>query len=302
MARRDKEFWESKLQNNRTFIHYYDILMSYAISLFEWSNLPETVDERFLELTLYADGKAVFFKDPVLGHLALQTMIGGKLDVYRIPNDRTAFATNGYNNRLTADDSVIIFNNRIHTNTMTGIEFYAKKLAEIDRIIDINAKAQKTPILITCDEHERLTMLNLYKKYEGNEPFIFGDKNLNTQGITCIKTDAPYLCDRLHDLRNDYWNEAMTFLGIINAPIQKRERLIASESASSQGSIYAMRYSRLEARKDACDKINKMFGLNIDVDYRPDFRADDINVMAVADEEIGGGFQKQNNGKQVWKS
>lgn len=272
-------FCESAYMNNRTYLQYYNRLTELALSMFEWNNLPESVDQRFLEMCLFSDGMCVFFKDEVLGHLALQCMIGGNLDVYRIPMERTAYATNGYNKHLDKSDSVIIFNNYLHTNSMLDIEMFAKRLYNLDRAIDVNANAQKTPVLIQCDETERLMMKNLYKQYEGNEPFIFGSKELNAKGLTVLKTDAPYVADKLYELKTQLWNEALTYLGISNTNVTKKERLISDEVIRSMGGVIASRYSRLESRRQACEQINKMFGLDISVEYRADYREADDKVM-----------------------
>lgn len=294
-TKKDKtgNFWDSMKMNNRTYIQYYNRLTELAISMFEWKNLPSTIDSRFLELTLFADGMAVFFKDEVMGHLCLQCMISGRLDVYRIPMERRAYASNGYNEKLGAEDSVLIFNNYIHTNSMLDVEMFSKRLYNLDRIIDVNANAQKTPIFIQCDENQRLTMKNLYMQYEGNEPFIFGDKNLNSKSLTVLKTDAPYVADRIYELKTQIWNEALTYLGISNINIQKKERLITDEITRNQGGTIASRYSRLEARRNACDKINEMFGLNIEVNYREDFQQAGEDEVGSKDEvgkdTTGGG-------------
>ena len=154
---------------------------------------------------------------------------------------------------------------------MLDVEMFAERLYNIDRAIDVNANAQKTPVLITCEESQRLTMINLYKQFEGNEPFIFGNKALDVNGLKVLKTDAPFVCDKLYQLKTQYWNEALTYLGIANINTQKKERMITDEVARNQGGTIASRYSRLNARKQACEQINKMFGLNIDVEYREDF-------------------------------
>ena len=279
-------FWDSALLNNRTYMQYYQRLTELSISMFEWKNLPETVDERFLELCLFCDGMAVFFKDEVLGFLCLQCMINGQWNVYRIPINRRAYATNGYRKDLTDKDSVIIFNNYLHTNSKLDVEMFARRLYDLDRSIDVNAKAQKTPVIIVCDENERLTMKNVYKQYEGNEPFIFGDKKLNTEGVKVLKTDAPYVADKLYQLKTNYWNEALTYLGISNTNINKKERMISDEVTRNMGGVIASRYSRLETRRQAVDKINDMFGLNIEVNYRPDYReADDELMLSGATED-----------------
>ena len=270
--KRDTQFIESAYMNNRTYIQYYNRLTELALSMFEWKNLPKTVDQRFLEMCLYSDGMCVFFEDEVLGYLGLRCMIGGRLNVYQIPTDRKAYATNGYQKNLDGTNSVIIFNNYLHTNSMLDVEMFSKRLYNLDRAIDVNANAQKTPVLIQCDESQRLTMLNLYKKYEGNEPFIFGSKGLDANGIKVLQTGAPYVADKLYELKTQIWNEALTYLGISNINVVKKERMITDEVTRNQGGTVASRYSRLETRRQACKQINEMFGLDIWVDYREDFQ------------------------------
>lgn len=277
--KKDKEFWESGSLNNYTYRQYYNRLVELAISMFDWQNLPDSVDPRFLELTLFTDGQAVFFKDEVLGFLCLQNAMSGDFDVYRIPRNRRAYAVNGYNKELNEKDSVIIFNNYLHTNSMLDTMMFSKRLYNLDRVIDVNANAQKTPILIQCDENQRLTMQNLYMQYDGNRPVIFGDNNLNPNSIKVLQTGAPYVCDKMYQLKTQIWNEALTYLGISNVNFAKKERMISDEVIRQQGGTIASRYSRLEARREACEQINRMFGLDIWVDYREDYREADDELM-----------------------
>lgn len=255
--------------------------------MFEWKNLPNSVDSRFLEDCLFRDGFCVFFKDEVMGYLCLKTMIGGELDVYNIPKTRTAYASNGYNRTLNKDNSVLIFNNMLHNNSVTDIKMFARRLYECDRTIDVNVKAQKTPMMITCDENQRLTMKNLYAQYEGNEPFIFGGKDLDLKKIQALTTGAPFVADKVHETKMQIWNEAMTYLGISNVSMVKRERLVTDEVSRNMGSVVMSRYSRLNERKEACKKINTMFGLNIDVEYRNDIQAYDDEDLAPTTKEEG---------------
>lgn len=296
MGVKNKQFWESARMNNGTYRQYYNRLVELAISMFEWKNLPDTVDPRFLELTLFTDGQAVFFKDEELGYLALQNAMNGDFDVYRIPINRRAFAVNGYQRKLTNKDSVIVYNNYLHTNSQLDADMFARRLYNLDRAIDVNANAQKTPVLIKCSQEERLTLLNVYKQWDGNEPLIMGDKGLNTNAMTVLKTDAPYVCDKLYQLKTQIWNEALTYMGISNINTQKKERLITDEVTRNQGGTIASRYSRLNARRDACKKINDMFGLEIWCDYREDYQTvdngnDTVNGEPNSDGEGGEVFE-----------
>jgi hypothetical protein len=286
--RKRTNFEESAVTNTLTYMQYLRRLMELSMSMFEWKNLPSTVDPRYIELRLFETGSVVFFKDDVLGELCLDCIQQGNFDVYGNPITRRAYSCyNNYQKVLNDKDSVIIWNNYLRTNSVTDIQLYAKRLWDLDRSVDVNAKAQKTPILIQCNEKQRLTMKNLYMQYDGNTPFIFADNNIDINGIKAISTQAPYVADKLYQLKNQIWNEALTYLGISNLNINKQERLITDEVSSSQGSTISSRYSRLECRRQAVEKINEMFGLDIEVDYRKDYQDIDLN-MPSGDGTIGG--------------
>lgn len=267
------QFEESALLNNITYMQYFNRLTELAISMFDWQNLPPTVDPRYIELHLFQNGSMVYFNDDVVGNLCLDCLPNGNFDVYGNPVNRRAYSSyNNYQRDLNENNSIIIWNNYLRTNSITDIKLYSKRLYLLDRIIDVNANAQKTPVLVQGTEKQRLTLLNLYKEFDGNAPFIFGDKNLDLNALKCLNTGAPYVADKIYQLKTQIWNEALTYLGISNISIQKKERLITDEVTRNQGGTVASRYSRLQARREAVDKINAMFGTNIRVDYREDFK------------------------------
>lgn len=254
--------------NNASFSYYYYRLMDLAISQFEWSNLPDSVDERFLEKTLFLYGNAVYFNDEVIGDLALQCTLSGDFDVYGIPKRRRAYAINGYQRSLSDKDSVLIYNNQLHINTEPVIWHFATRLWDLDRTIDVNARAQKTPILLKGSEQQQISLTNLYEQYDGNKPVIYGDSNLSVDPIQVLKTDAPFVADKIQELRNQIWNEAISFLGISNIAYQKKERMVTDEVMRQMGGTIASRNSRLEARRQAAEAINKMFNHDIEVNFR----------------------------------
>lgn len=273
MGRRKTYFDESAILNNRTYVQYVNRLTELAISMFEWTGLPESVDSRYIELHLFSNGCMVYFDDEVMGNLCLDCTYNGRLDVYGYPILRRAYSSyNGYNRLLKNSNSVIIWNNLLHIPSEADIRAYARRLWMLDRIIDVNANAQKTPILVQGNEKQRLSLVNLYQEYDGNAPVIFGDSSLNTEGLKSISTGAPYVADRIYELKTQIWNEALTYLGISNINIQKKERLITDEVTRNQGGTVVSRYSRLEARRQAVERINDMFGTNIKVNYREDYQ------------------------------
>ncbi len=284
------EFEDSALMNDRTYMQYFNRLTELSISMFEWKNLPDTVDPRYIELHLFETGCMVYFKDDVIGDLCLDCIVNGRLDVYGNPVTRRAFSGyNNYNKMLSIDDSVIIWNNYLHTNSILDVKMFARRLYMLDRIIDVNASAQRTPVLVQGTEKQRLTLLNLYKEFEGNAPFIFGDKNLDLNSLKVLNTNAPYVADKLYDLKTHIWNEALTYLGISNISNVKKERMITDEVNRNLGGTIASRYSRLESRQEAVEKINKMFGTDISVEYRDDFQYMNTEMNS---EEMDGDYDE----------
>lgn len=268
MGKRKTLFDESLCKNVRTYQQYLDLLIEMSISSFQWKNLPETVDARYMELELFTSGCLVYFNDDVIGNLCLNCITSGQFDVYGYPILRRAYSRyNNYQKMLKSSNSVIIWNNYMHTNSQTNIDGFARRLANIDRIIDVNVNAQKTPVLIQGSDKQRLSLMNLYKEFDGNTPFIFGDKSLDLSSLRAISTQAPYISDKLYELKTKIWNEALTYLGITNVSYQKKERMVTDEVLRSQGGTIANRMSRLNSRRESADRINNMFGTNIEVNF-----------------------------------
>lgn len=265
MGRRRKTNFSASLRmNGFSYMMYYNKLSEIALTTFEWDNVPDEIDVRFLELMLYENGHCLFFRDDLIGYLTLNFAGSNKLDVYRNPTERRVVADNGYQNTLDKSNSVIIYNNYLRNPSCIDMEYYAMRLWDLDNIIAVNANAQKTPILVQASEEQRLSVLNVYKEYDGNSPVIYGDKNLDLNCLKVMKTDAPFVADKIYNLKKEIWNEALTTLGI-NFNVEKKERLVTGEEEDSRGATNAMLNTRLKARLNAVKEINNMFGLDISV-------------------------------------
>lgn len=265
--------WAASQQNILMFNYYYDMLKMLATSTFEWKGMPPEIDLRYLEETLFEKGMVVFYKDDVAQfYCALSCTIGGPLNIYRVPLERVAYAPNDYNYRLSANDSVLIYNNMMRMPSIEPITLFANKLAEIDRTIQVNVNAQKTPVLLRTSQEQQLVLKNLYNQYEGNEPFIIGDKSLQMTPLEVLQTGAPYVAGNLQFLKYQIYHEALEYLGIESDATSKKERLVSDEMQMSMGGVIANRYNRLSVRQMACEQINRMFGLNVSVTFKSEFK------------------------------
>lgn len=255
--------------NDLTFTDYFYRLMLISRSVFKWEGLPNGIDEKYIERYLFTDGKCCFFKDSEKGYMIAKCNPAGQLNFYDEPTIIQAYGTNYNSKKLkNYEESVIIRNNDEMIPTSMSVQLFALRLAEISRTIDININAQKTPVLVLSSDKQRLTLKNVYKQWTGFEPVIYGDKQLETQNITVLKTDAPVVFPQLQIQKHAIWNETMTFLGINNANMDKRERLVGDEVQANNEQIEASANVMLKSRESACEQINKLFGTSISVSFR----------------------------------
>lgn len=265
---------DTTILNNMTFQYYYNWLKLIALNIVYWENVPDTIDLRYLELCLFEKGQAVFFKDDIMGHLALPVNLSGNFDVYGIPKNYYAYSSaTGYQNRdLNKTNSVLIFNNYLRTNSELVTQIYANKLYNIDRSIDVNVSAQRTPVMVGCSEQQKLTMRNLIADYDGNEPFIYLDNKIDLSGVKVFNTQAPYVADKLESLKHNILNDFLSNFGIENANADKKERMVTDEVNANYGLVEISRNIFLTPRNEAAAKYNKMYGTDIKVSFNSDLK------------------------------
>lgn len=281
--------------NEMTFNGYYQRLKLLSMTMFEWENLPDSVSERYMEKSLFEMGNALFFEDSELGFLCLKCTYSDLLNVYEEPTKYQAYSIN-YSKIYDADDCVLIRNNYLSMPTDNIIKQFAWRIYNAERAMDVNINAQKTPVLITCPENMRLSMKNLYAKYDGNEPFIFSFKNLDRDSLQVLKTDAPLLTEQLSAYKQTVWQEALAFLGIGTANTQKTERLNIPETVLGNASSSMSANTMLKTRLEACELINKKYELNVSVKLRENIRDAVIGLDSESEEYLEGGeVQEVNN-------
>lgn len=267
----------SEYLNDRTFIDYYTRLKNIAINMFEWKGLPEFiakkqigVSERFLETLLFEYGHCLYFRDEYIGDIVQPATIASRLNIYDEPIRRFAYSNNGCSWVRDYNDSVLIYNNYAHYPTKLTIQMYASRLADIERSIDINLANQKTPYAWEVEETQKQTVKTAYDKKQRNEPYLIFDKksSLFDKEINKIDLTVPYVSDKLYEMKQNTLQEVYEFLGVVTSRYEKAERKNESEIMSENGMAIANRYIMLNSRREGAKHISKMFGTDIEVNFR----------------------------------
>lgn len=285
----NREFIDTAYVNDQTYYDYLYRLKKIATSMFEWVNLPSSMNSRYIEETLYYLGTAALLWDDNYGFINTKCSSAGEINIYGLPTKVNCYSYGyqdmrmlytGLNKTKDNKECIMVMNTWDRTPTCSTLELFALRLYEAERTCDVNIKAQKTPVMLVVNDTQRLTMKNLYSQYDGNEPFIFGDKDsLSADTLKAIKTDAPYIADKLMEYKKEIWNEALTFLGINNLSLEKKERLITDEASSNNEVINMNLQSYLVPRKEACKLFNEKFGLTGDKAIDVRVRSDLFNLI-----------------------
>ena len=269
MSKRKDLTTEAMIRNNKTYLDYYDRLKLLSTSLFKYDGLDEIFGfgaSRFLENALFEKGRAVFVKDDTKGYMVCNVNPESTLNIYNLPTKVRAWNI-GYSKTFDLDDVVYVMNNEAQKPTSSTIELFAYRLYDVQRTMEVNLEAQKTPIAIETDDKGVLTAQNAYMQQSGNMPVIFINKDMDLgKKFNVMKTDAPYLLDKLTLYKHEIWNECMTFLGINNANTDKKQVVLTPEIESNNDLINFYLNCFYEPRKRAIDSLNEKFGLDIKID------------------------------------
>ena len=268
------KFKDSAIVNDATYFDFLYRFKRIALSMFEWVNLPSSMNERFLEMCLYYTGQASLLHDKKYGYINTKCTSNGDLSIYGLPNKLHCFSYDFQADRMLYtglnpinkfgenEECILVMNNWDRIPTSNMMELFAWRLYLAQRTCDVNISSQRFPVMVVGDEKQRLMLENLYNQYDGNQPFIFGNKNqLNDDMLKAIKTEAPYVADKITDYKKEIFNEALTYLGVNNISVQKKERLTEAESNENNELVNLNLQAMLIPRLEACRQFNEKFGL-----------------------------------------
>ena len=284
-----KKLINSQLTNMKTYLMYREEMLTLAENVFEFKNLPLFIDVSYLNKTLLRKGSIAFFKDDVLGVIALPYDVIGNFDIYGRPEQIMARAANGtYYKQLNKDEFVIMYDNNGKYPIYLDICQMAERIALSKRTIDVNIVQQRTPRIWKTSQDKKRTLQDMLAEIDGMEENIATYESIDIDDMNVVLAPAPFVADKIDLHLDKEWAEFYRLIGVANLIEQKKERMIKDEMSASQGGTIASRFSRFEPRKRAIDEINKKFGTNIEVSYydgEPTTEKEEMLEEVMSDEE-----------------
>ena len=257
-----------EVYKNINFTRIYDYYKMLALNMFTWENLPQTMNSRYIENALYENGLCLVNNDDNMSLISVPCNFGANMN---INGESTEVITSGYNyiktiNYINNKDCVLIRNNDLAKATRDYIANYAERMLEVEMCIRANINQQKFPWFINATEKTKKALEIIFEKVENFEPFILANREigLGDNALEVLTMPTPYVADKLNEYKYELEREILTFLSL-NNNFEKKERLLTDEINSNNDFISTNAMLMYKNRLQACEEINKKFGLNVKV-------------------------------------
>lgn len=278
-------YWQSANYNQRAFVKNLDMLLALAINRFRWVGMPETCDARFFEKALHRNGVATLSHkqdDEVRVFTTLQAAPFGTFNMYGLPTKWQAIGFDGLTH-YDVDDSngVLCYYSYARISPWNALEIYARKMAHYERTEDVNLTQQMKPFIGIAPQEKKLELVNLLKQVEGGEPAILGDNGLSklVDSVKVLDLQVPLITEEMEKGYQNILSRAMMYLGIPHLAFEKGERMIEREAMANTAPTEVMLLDCLNARREFCEKVNRKFGLNLQVYFNTDWESYNYNYV-----------------------
>lgn len=289
------EFEISAHYNQLTYNDYYVRMCDLYMNLYKYNNLPVSIDPRFLHQQLMLRNGVAFFRDDEMDEIyALPFNPTNVFDNQGNPTEVEVYGMNGYHAHLKHGEFALMWSNYMRVVPINTIELFAQRISEIQRSIDVNIANQKTAKVVKVTQNNRLTVKNILKSIAGNVPVIEVDEAFNTGDLESIDLTTPYVTDKMDVHKNVVWNEFLTWCGVENSNMDKKERLVANEVMGNYGNVEMGRNTGLSARQEGLDWANELFGLDMSVEFNSN-----IPTMLNAPELV---TEERGDTKVIWQN
>lgn len=259
------------------------MLLETHVSMFEYKNLPKTVNRYFLELYLQTQGVVVWLDDPDTGVIAIEGCTSDKLDVYGIGENVIATTRNGREFVLERGADCVVGYNNLTMTPCYDIFTDAQTLAEIQTSIDfLIFWTRLSPLVRVSDEKMKIKVVEAFKNIQRGIPVTLASKKVLAEfgipdDISVDMLTQPDFADKIQftaKLYDDVLRWHMTRYGHATNGNSKAAQQTVDEVDSTASQSMILPLSMLAARREMIEAVNDMFDLDIEVELSGAWRAE----------------------------
>ena len=274
----DSHIIPSALQpsNNAMSYYYRRYLAQRAFSVYEFKNLPDNWDPEYLMFVLLTYGTCAVLNTDKFGVIPQQCGVSG-YNVYYRPT--RAIVTNPLfggkvYNLLIGQECELIRLSPDWRGIPDLIGHYADMMALVSASIVTNLYNSRLAYVFASNNKAGAeTFKAMYDKIMQGNPAVFIDKQLFSEtgdpNWFTFQQDlhGTYITDLLQGAQRCLLSQFYSDIGIPNIPYEKTERLNMAESEINDYATNCLVDLWKRTMNATMDKVNKLFGLNISVDY-----------------------------------
>lgn len=284
--------------------HHVEYMLNRSNIMFEYKNLPDTIPARELEVLLQTNGFCAFVK--IDGDFyVVNGGLGGLPDVYNRPTQIIVTVPYlKYNATLDIDkDCVIIPNDSMYIGLLPLYEKYCTILMENEITMILATVNKRVQNLLSANDDNTVESAKEFQKkvFDGELGVIAESQLFDSLKVNNSSNNSQVSMKDLFEFQQYTKASLFNEIGLSANFNMKRERLTANEVEANTDNLYPLVDDMLKCRRLALEKINEMFGLNIEVqfnsswDYRL-FNGEPIDSEVIADDGTFSDSGNDNSG------
>lgn len=268
---------EAEIKKYIGFIIYLRQIITEAVAMLKLDGAPETLDVHMMEAFRYCNGHAGVINHSKYGLVCFPGSFAGEPDPYGRGQKYVGALLNGEPVEGTiGEDIIVIANNFSYSADLPILYNFAKRLNEVDVSLDLNVfysrlapivKVSNGKVKEAVDQALNNILVGELKSVMASdlESELDGYKSIDILNITDVKdVDKLQYLSKYHD---DLLRRLYTLGGHAMAGTQKMAQQSAYEVGQNDTVSMIYPLERLDALREGLDKVNKLFDLNISVDF-----------------------------------
>lgn len=281
-------------KNNALYYYFSRYLVQKIIGIYEFKNLPETWAENYFLYTLFLEGRVGIIDTDRYGVIPQSCNLAG-YNVFRQP--RYMLVANPLLEHLPkleiGINCELIKMQPDYMSPLDIVSTYAELLALCMESAGVNLLNSKLSFVFAAgNKTQAEAFKKMYDQIASGQPAAFIDKELfNEDGSR--NWDVFFQNLKQNYVTGDILNDMVkitdrfnTTIGIPNANTEKRERLITDEVNANNADTETLADLWLRTMQGDIKRVNKMFGLDLAVDYKFKGGATNAARVGIADNAL----------------